>query len=44
MRKIAIFGFCTVGSGVAQVIDVNSAEIGRACPEGLYVKYILDLR
>ena len=44
MQQIAIFGFGTVGSGVAQVIDVNCSQIEKAFPEGIHVKYILDLR
>ena len=44
MINIAILGFGTVGSGVAEVIDRNAETIRRTVPEGLYVKYILDIR
>lgn len=44
MIKAAILGYGTVGSGVAALIDQNSAEIRRSVPEGIEVKYILDLR
>ena len=44
MTEIAILGFGTVGSGVAEVIDQNQDQIRRDYPEGLHVKYILDLR
>ena len=44
MVQIAILGFGTVGSGIAEVIDGNQEEIRRDFPEGLNVKYILDLR
>lgn len=44
MVEIAILGFGTVGSGVAEVIDRNQKEIQRDFPAGIHVKYILDLR
>ena len=44
MVQIAILGFGTVGSGVAEVIDGNQEEIRKDFPEGINVKYILDLR
>ncbi len=44
MAEVAILGFGTVGSGVAEVIDRNQAQIRRDFPEGIHVKYILDLR
>lgn len=44
MTEIAIIGFGTVGSGIAEVIDENQAEIRRELPEGIHVKYILDIR
>ena len=43
MTNIAILGYGTVGSGVAEVIGTN-AELLRKRGGGLYVKYILDLR
>lgn len=44
MIETAILGFGTVGSGVAEVIDKNQKQIRRDIPEGIHVKYILDLR
>lgn len=44
MINIAILGFGTVGSGVAEVIDINREEIKAALGEELCVKKILDLR
>ena len=44
MAKIAILGFGTVGSGVAEVLDMNQAEIRRRTEEPVAVKYILDTR
>lgn len=44
MTKIAIMGFGTVGSGVAEVLMENSDSIvSKACDE-LEIKYILDVR
>ena len=44
MVQAAIFGFGNIGSGVAAVIEQNQAQICNAVPEGLHVKYILDIR
>ena len=44
MVEIAILGFGTVGSGIAEVIDRNQDAIRRDFPVGIHVKYILDLR
>lgn len=44
MIKAAIFGFGTVGSGVAEVLDVNRTEILQRTGLDIEVKYILDLR
>ncbi len=44
MFEVAILGFGTVGSGVAEVIDRNQKQLLREIPEGVHVKYILDLR
>ncbi len=44
MINIAILGFGTVGSGVAELIDRNIETIRRTVPSDIYVKYILDLR
>ncbi len=44
MAKIAILGFGTVGSGVAEVLDKNQDAIRRRTGEPVEVKYILDTR
>jgi homoserine dehydrogenase len=44
MKKIAVMGFGTVGSGVAEVMAENAAFIARNAGEELEVKYILDVR
>ena len=44
MIKVAIFGFGTVGSGVAEVLDENSEEIHKRTGLEIDTKYILDLR
>ena len=42
--KIAIMGYGTIGSGVAEVLDVNKDLITERAGEPIEVKYILDLR
>lgn len=44
MIQAAIMGFGTIGSGVAEVIDINHEGILRATGQDLHVRYILDLR
>ena len=44
MIQMAVLGFGTVGSGVVELIDRNQDVIRKTVPEGIYVKYILDLR
>ncbi len=44
MINIAVLGFGTVGGGVVELMDRNQDAIRRRFPEGLYVKYILDIR
>ncbi len=44
MVKVAIFGFGTVGGGVAEVLDVNRQEIMKRTGLDIEVKYILDLK
>ncbi len=44
MKKIAILGYGTVGSGVAEVIDTNRTQIEALLGEPIEIKYILDLR
>lgn len=42
--KIAIMGYGTIGSGVAEVLEVNRELIADRAGEPVEVKYILDLR
>ena len=42
--KIAIFGFGTVGSGVYDVINMNSEIIAKRAGKPIEIKYVLDLR
>ena len=45
MINIAILGFGTIGSGVAEVVEQNQAEIQKILGgENLHVKYVLDVR
>lgn len=44
MIKVAVLGYGTVGSGVVEVIERNSAEMSRRIGEEIHVRYILDLR
>lgn len=44
MIKIAVLGYGTVGSGVAEVIWTNQKIINKRVGEELEIKYILDLR
>lgn len=44
MAKVAVLGYGTVGSGVVQIIQDNSALIEKRVGEAVEVKYILDLR
>ena len=44
MIKAAVLGFGTVGSGVVELFDINRNSVRRRVPEGVEVKYILDLR
>ena len=44
MIKIAVLGYGTVGSGVAEVIWTNQQLINKRVGEELEIKYILDLR
>ncbi len=44
MAKIAICGYGTVGSGVAEVIAENAESIARNAAEEVSVKYVLDKR
>ena len=44
MTKIAVLGYGTVGSGVAEVLDVNAEHVADSAGEKIEIKYILDLR
>ena len=44
MINVAILGFGTVGSGVAEVIRKNSAHIDEKVSNQIRLKYILDVR
>ena len=44
MIKAAIMGYGTVGSGVAEVLDINRSSITKRAGEEITVKYVLDLR
>ena len=44
MANLAIMGFGTVGSGVAEVLRMNGASIAEKLGESLTLKYILDVR
>ena len=44
MAKVAVLGFGTVGSGVAEVLTQNKNIITKKIGETLDIKYILDLR
>ena len=44
MINIALLGFGTVGSGVAEVLTENAAIIEKRLGKKINVKYILDLR
>ncbi|MDO4491644.1 MAG: homoserine dehydrogenase [Lachnospiraceae bacterium] len=44
MVKVAVLGYGTVGSGVYEVLNTNSASIAKRVGEEVQVKYVLDLR
>jgi homoserine dehydrogenase len=44
MIKIAILGYGTIGSGVAETLDINRDIIAARAGEEVEVKYVLDLR
>lgn len=44
MKKVAILGYGTVGSGVFEVIKTNQEIVNRKAGEELDIKYVLDLR
>ena len=42
--KVAIMGYGTIGSGVAEILEVNRDVVAKRCGEPLELKYVLDLR
>lgn len=44
MINIAILGYGTIGSGVVEVLDLNSDSISKRAGKKINVKYVLDLR
>lgn len=42
--KAAIMGYGTIGSGVAEVLEINGGSIAKRVGEPIEIKYILDLR
>lgn len=44
MIKIALLGYGTVGSGVAEVLEKNRAAIERKAGQAIEIGYILDIR
>lgn len=44
MTKIALLGYGTIGSGVAEVLRINKESIAKKAGDQIEIKYILDLR
>ena len=44
MIQVAIMGYGTIGSGVAEVLEQNREKISEAVGEEVALKYVLDLR
>lgn len=44
MAKVAIMGYGTVGSGVYDIIEMNSRKLAKSAGEAVELKYILDIR
>ncbi len=44
MIKAAVMGYGTIGSGVAEVLDINRTGIKERTGEGIELKYVLDIR
>ncbi len=42
--KVAIMGYGTIGSGVAEILEVNKEVLAKRAGQPLELKYILDLR
>lgn len=44
MVQVAIMGYGTIGSGVAEIIAKNAEQISKGCGQDVALKYVLDLR
>ena len=44
MMKVAVMGYGTIGSGVAEILDRNADVIEKQAGEPVELKYVLDLR
>ena len=44
MVYVAVMGYGTIGSGVAEILDQNRAQIAAGAGEEVALKYVLDLR
>ena len=44
MMNVAIMGYGTIGSGVAEILEQNSQQIRQASGQPVELKYVLDLR
>lgn len=44
MVQVAIMGYGTIGSGVAEILDQNAEQIKNGCGQDVALKYVLDLR
>ena len=44
MVQVAIMGYGTIGSGVAEILDQNAEQIKKGCGQDVALKYVLDLR
>ena len=44
MVQVAIMGYGTIGSGVAEILAQNAEQITNGCGQDVALKYVLDLR
>ena len=44
MVQVAIMGYGTIGSGVAEILAKNAEQIKNGCGQDVTLKYVLDLR
>ena len=44
MIKTAVMGYGTIGSGVAEILSQNKAEVAKSAGQEVALKYVLDLR